>query len=221
VFRSSQTDDGIVFDKPDSTRIKSMMIRFILLIILALFLNSCASQSRLIESVIPERKNESFRLTQNVQAKPVDQESGLRQFALIASYVYKIDENNKSAVSLEFTAKSTAHANNPDSLIILILDGEKFKIPPSTIHIKGETPSGAEVRSNNSEIQTTRFLIPESLWSSIVYTETIKHRLYIEKEEFQIVLNRSKTKELNSFFETALKKRDASIAPWPAGYKKW
>jgi len=90
--------------------------------------------------------------------------------------------------------------NDIDSVVYLLLDGEKIGI---------------------SRVVERRFEVPENLWVSIANSSKIEYRIPIGKDEIDLLLNQTQTKNMKFFFEQAIRNRDANLPPPQEGLKKW
>lgn len=221
------------------------MKRSYLLFLSGIFFSSCAMQSRLIETTDPYKNIENAKLVQYLMARSADQETGLitgQDYQVGCTYLYEGSDDGKSNVSLELKFETPISTNPLDSVMFFDLDGEKFRMVASDHEHKqfvksSEVTSTSEVKkeddgndktqvqsiiiNNNYQLMSHRFTIPESLWVSIANTDTIKLRIYLGKEGFDIRLNQAQRNRLKLFFQLSIDKRDAKTPPLPEGYKKW
>lgn len=221
------------------------MKRSFLLFLSGLFFNSCVMQSHVIETNDSYKKVENAKLIQYLMAKSADQETGLisrQDYQIGCNYLYEGKDDGKSNVSLELKMETPISTDPLDSVMFFDLDGEKFRMVASDREHKqfiksSEESSTSEVKkeddgkvktqvqsviiTNNYQLMSHRFIIPESLWVSIANTETIKLRIYLGKEGYDIRLNQAQMDRLKLFFQLSICKRDAKTPPLPEGYKKW
>lgn len=221
------------------------MKRSFLILLSGIFLSSCVMQSRLVETNDPYKNIDNVRLIQYLIAKSADRGSGLisgQDYQVGCNYLFEGKADGISNVSLELKMKTPISTDPLDSLMFLDLDGEKFRMlsndyesgqfmnysedtGTSEVKVKDAGKVKTKVQplilNDNYQLMSHRFNIPESLWVSIVNTQTIKLRIYLGKEGFDIQLNEAQTNRLKLFFQRSIDKRDANTPPLPEGYKKW
>jgi hypothetical protein len=113
---------------------------------------------------------------------------------------FEVEKIGKANVSVEFLPGALNSDLGQDSIIYLVLEGEKISI---------------------SRISDLKFEVPENLWVSIVNSDKIEYQIHIGKEEFELYPDEDQTKNLKYFFERAIKNRDANLPPLKEGLKKW
>lgn len=235
---------GIFFVKLDILKTIAMR-QLIILLLFGSFFSSCVTQTKVIETSDPYKKVENAKLIQYLTARSADQETGLiagQNYPVSCTYLFEEMNDGKSSVTLEIKMETPISTDPLDSVAFLNLDGEKFRMVASErdrkqFIISSEESSTSEVKkeddgkvktqvqpviiTNNYQLMSHRFIIPESLWVSIANTEKIKLRIYLGKEGYDIRLNQAQTDRLKLFFQLSICKRDAKTPPLPEGYKKW
>lgn len=178
----------------------------IIILVFAIFLTSCISGGRIVEINDSTKGIESLKLIQNVSGISIDKTINVSDrinHPISTTYLLEIKKGEKASLLLDIQMQSS---NNPDSLMLMYLDGEKIEITAS--------------KDGATHIKLRQFVVPENLWISIANTEKIQYLLYFGKEEIVVPLNGKQTRKLKEFLVEAMQLRDANLPPIPEGLKK-
>lgn len=182
------------------------MRNHIIILVFAIFITSCISGGRIIETNDLNKGIESLTLIQKVSGILADnaaESTRSLKLTISTTYLLEIKKGEKPSLLLDIQMQTT---NKPDSLILMYLDGEKIEIAASKI--------------GTTRIKSLKFIVPENLWISIANTEKIRYGLSFGKEGVEVILNQKETGKLKEFLLKAMRLRDANLPPLPEGLKK-
>jgi len=172
-------------------------------LLLTLLQISCSTAHRIPKSEDTSRAVKSMEMTDKLSAYPAGmngKKASQERVSIKTVHRFDVGKDGKANLSVEFLSAKFISDSKSDSVVYLILDGERI---------------GVFQRSDS------RFEVPENLWVSIANCSKIEYFLKIGKEEFEIRPNQAQTKNLKYFFERANEYSDASSSPHPEGMKKW
>jgi hypothetical protein len=170
-------------------------------LILLLFAFACSSARRISRSEDTSNSVKSLEMTQRYSAYPVGKDKNSKEkVKLKAVHHLQVEKDGKANLSLEFFPNKSESVSESDSVIHILLNAEKIVI---------------------QRLSDSKFIVPENLWVPIENSSKIEYLVHLGPKEFAICPDKNQVKELNYFFERAIRTRDANLPPLPAGLKKW
>jgi hypothetical protein len=172
-------------------------------ILVVLLFISCSTAHRSSKSEDTSKSVKSIEMTDKLSAFPVEI-NGKKTPEKIGNvktiHRFEVEKIGKVNLSVEFLSGALISDTGLDSVVYLLLDGEKIDI---------------------FRISDRKFEVPENLWVSIVNSSKIEYLLPAGKDEFNLRPNQTQTKNMKFFFERAIRNRDLNLAPVQEGLKKW
>jgi hypothetical protein len=165
------------------------------------FAFACSTSSRLSRSEDTSNSVKSLEMTQRFSAYPVGKDKNSKErVKLKAVHHLQVEKDGKANLSLEFFAGKTESVSESDSVIHILMNAEKIPI---------------------HQLSESKYSVPENLWVPIENSSKIEYLIHLDSKEFAICPDKNQVKELNYFFERAIRTRDANLPPLPPGLKKW
>jgi hypothetical protein len=171
-------------------------------IFLAFLAYSCSAPHYISNSENTSNSVKSLEMTQRFSAYPVgkNKKKSKEGMKLKAVHHLEVEKDGKANLSIEFISNKSKSVSETDSTIDLVLNTEKISI---------------------TRLSVSKFCIPENLWVPIANCDKIEYLVHLGAEEFEVCPEKNQVKELNYFFERAIRTRDANLPPIPEGLKKW
>lgn len=186
------------------------------------FLTACAVTNRLYETFDRDTKQTSLVLKQTLKAfadKKPDQEvqRETNRKKITAVFAYNEQKDKRPVVSVSFNTGPNANRTEADSVMILLLEHEKFRI----ICDKTEPSGSGKGKKSIHPGSSVQFTIPENLWVSVVHAGSIGYQLSQAGNKIEVEHNHAETLKLKEFFRRAILLRDMKFPALPEGLKKW